>query len=103
MSDSLDKVSAFTGLSRTDLKSIHEQVKANHAKLEACDAHDFSIPIDRITLKEINERVFGCKWSCKHCGGNVDGQSKYWYLKGVLHGMRQDATEPSQQAASNPN
>ena len=88
MSDSLDKVSAVTGLSRTDLKSIHEQVKANQAKLDSCTKHSFTIPVDRRTKEPIPERVFGCSWRCEHCGGNVGITEKMWYALGMLHATR---------------
>jgi len=73
-------------MTNIDTKQIMADVKANHAKLESCDRHDFSQPIDRRTKEPIPERVVFCDWRCVRCGGWVDCHAKHWFDIGVRHG-----------------
>ncbi len=77
----LETVSRVTGLSQADIKTLWEQVKANHKLLDECKGHDFSRPFEKR-----GEMVV--KWQCSRCGGTVDGQAKRWYERGLQHGLR---------------
>ena len=54
-----------------------EEVRANQTKLEACKDHRF---------EAITPGLFGTRYYCQHCGGQVDGLSAKWYETGRLHG-----------------
>lgn len=72
------------------MNQIIAEIKANSAKLDACILHDFSICLDRVTKKPIDnpepKQMFGAKWRCKNCGGDVDAMAKRWYNLGLQHG-----------------
>ena len=77
MTDSLDKLSQATGLKRGTMLEVWAEVKANGAKLEACQWHDFEpVPDAR--------QVFGQpdRYRCKRCGGEVDRHAFYWHEQG---------------------
>ena len=77
------------GMKREVTNQILADIKANSAKLDACPRHDFSICIPRHTKQPVASptplQMFGAKWRCKHCGGDVDSQSKRWYELGLKH------------------
>lgn len=77
MTDGLGKLAAMTGLTREDVTSIANDVKANQAKLRACASHEFSA-IDP-------SKPFATKYVCAHCAGTVDGHAYRWYLEGRKH------------------
>jgi predicted SprT family Zn-dependent metalloprotease len=62
-----------------DFKELMKEVKENHAKLESCSKHDFSIAISPVNK-------FGKMYRCANCDGEVDSTTKYWYDKGLEHG-----------------
>lgn len=57
------------------IKQIMKSVKENHAKMEACLCHDFSIDVTP-------ERRLGKKWQCTKCSGIIDIHAKIWYERG---------------------
>jgi hypothetical protein len=66
---------------KIDTKQLWEEVKANHARLEACPGHRFE-PIEWVdTGKEIPR-----KHRCAVCGGWADSIAVIWYERGVAHG-----------------
>ncbi|KKN18695.1 hypothetical protein LCGC14_0953110 [marine sediment metagenome] len=73
----LGKVS---GLGSGEVDRIFEEVKANHAKLDACDGHDFE-PCERI-----GELVRSYK--CMRCFGVLDAVNRRWYECGRVHGAQ---------------
>ena len=77
MADSLDKISAATGLNRETMLGILADVKANGAKLAACQRHEF--------FSESPGKM-GAKWRCTACGGTVSGTNAHWYSLGRKHG-----------------
>lgn len=80
------------GIKRTDTDAIVAEIKRNNTMLESCTGpHDFSIALDRRTLKPAvpdNRRDPFCKWQCSKCCGIVDGVAKSWYNKGVRHATK---------------
>jgi hypothetical protein len=89
MSGWREKIEEVTGISVKVQDEIFEQVKVNHAKLNSCVAHDFSICIVRRTKETVTnptpEQRFGAKWRCSRCGGEVDCHAKHWYELGMKH------------------
>lgn len=77
MADSVDKLSAATGISRESMLSLWDEVKANHQRLESCKRHDFPTT---------ETGRLGLRYTCRVCGGWADGHSIVWYLRGVAHG-----------------
>jgi hypothetical protein len=77
MADSLDKLTAATGLRRDSLLGIWEEVKANHARLDACPRHDFPEP---------EPMALSTRYECRNCRGWTDGSSVRWYRLGLQHG-----------------
>jgi hypothetical protein len=62
-------------LSRDEIKTLMEEVRANHAKLVACKRHEFFSGADT-----------GGRALCMHCGGTVDPIARHWYETGFKHG-----------------
>lgn len=83
MNNPLDTISKITGLKRAEMDAIFQQVKANHAKLESCARHDFSIPVDHLTKQPIPAPAVLCYWECRHCHGQVGALEKNWYERGL--------------------
>ena len=77
MADSLDALTAATGISRESVLSLWEEVKANHGRLNSCARHDFPDPIPG----ELSAR-----YECRNCRGWVDGSAVHWYRLGLQHG-----------------
>lgn len=77
MADSVDTLSTATGLSRATMLEIWAGVKANSAKLDACQRHEF--------VCEAPGKL-GAKWRCSACGGTVSGTDAHWYNLGRSHG-----------------
>lgn len=59
-----------------DGKALWAEVQANYQRLEACPDHAFV---------QITPGLFGSKWVCTVCKGEVDGVSAKWYLRGREH------------------
>lgn len=73
------------------VQEIAAIVRANHAKLNSCRRHDFTIPVDRSTKKPITVHEPFCYWQCQRCGGWVSGTDRKWYETGLEHAGRQVA------------
>jgi predicted SprT family Zn-dependent metalloprotease len=68
-------------ITRDDAKQILEQVKANSARLDACDTpHEF------VDMRVHN--VPGHRYRCSKCGGEVAGNCVRWYRLGMKHAGR---------------
>lgn len=80
-----DALSRVSGISRADMDGIWQEVKANHARLEACAGpHDFSVP----------HRTVGTlvrDWACSKCGGHVESTHRSWYETGLKHARQESA------------
>ena len=55
-------------------RKLLADIRANQDKLNACPLHAFDLPIDSIR--------FGAKWTCKNCGGTMDGIAVLHYAQG---------------------
>lgn len=75
-----DVAVGLTGLSRTDVRKIMDEVKTNLARLHTCVQHDFSLCVD--PRERLNSR-----WRCVHCTGEVGVSEKSWYERGLQHGL----------------
>lgn len=75
-------MSDLTGLSQSAIEYIWNDVKANHAKLNACPSHDFDQP-------QPGQR----QRKCKACGGTVGMLEARWYELGLRHGAAKGANE----------
>jgi hypothetical protein len=69
------------GLTAEEFKKIAAEVKANHAKLDACPGPHLFVLITPGAL--INNR-----YRCQTCRGEVDHQRYHWYMQGLTHGSR---------------
>jgi len=76
-------------MAAVNVDKIMEEVRANHALLDSCAAHDFSIPINRLSKQPIEPGMptHFCDWKCSKCGGWVDHPRKSWYEKGMAVAM----------------
>lgn len=77
MADSLDTLSAATGIGRASILELWEEVKANHARLDACPRHDFPDP---------EPGSLGKRYECRNCRGWTDASAVRWYRDGLKHG-----------------
>lgn len=77
MNQQLQKLAQFTGIQRTELLSIWDEVKANQARLDGCQRHDFGSQDDR---------KLGARYACRLCGGTADASAVIWYSRGLAHG-----------------
>lgn len=68
----------LVGIPRADMNKMWEEVVKNHATLDACPRHDFSVDLDP-------GKSLGKHWRCTNCGGRVDSIAKLWYESGVEH------------------
>jgi len=64
-------LSDLSGIPQDGVRQIFEQVKANHAKLNACPFHDFA------PLGGPRKR-----YRCQNCGGEVDFHAYHWHEQG---------------------
>lgn len=72
----IDTLSRVSGIPKPEMLAIWEQVKANHAKLEACvGPHDFISLIDKPRY-----------YICTKCGGELESINVQWYRDGLDHG-----------------
>lgn len=71
-------------MNRADVDEIFREVKANHAKLNACPGpHEFTIE-----YRKIGPMVRD--WECAKCHGHVENLYKMWYERGLAHGRKRD-------------
>lgn len=70
-----------------DVNAIWEEVKANKAKLDACEGpHDLQ-PDESTKYATAKDGGAICrKYKCTRCGGLVDSVNAHWYIKGLTHG-----------------
>lgn len=86
----------LSGLGRETMASIWEEVKSNHAKLNACQWHEFE-PVLPLATKP--------RYRCKNCGGEIDSSAFHWHEQGrrgpsaPAHLARQLATVTDQRDA----
>lgn len=68
-----------------ELKELWEKVKANQARLRACEGpHDFE-PDPEDTRHKDERMKNQC---CKKCGGVMDAVNTAYYNDGVAHGRK---------------
>lgn len=67
-------LSDLSGIPQDGVREIFEQVKANHAKLNACAYHEFD-PIE-------GSRPTRRRYRCRHCGGEIDSIAFHWHEQG---------------------
>lgn len=80
--DGLEELGRVSGLGREEAAKIFEEVKANHARLDACAGpHDF-VPHEHSGSLAVN-------WRCTKCQGILASVSKYWYEDGLKHGRKE--------------
>lgn len=60
-----------------DLDKMKDAAKENQKRLETCADHDF---------QAITPGLFGTKFWCYRCNGQVDGLTAKWYKIGRQHG-----------------
>lgn len=65
----------LSGLSAEEVARIAGEVKANQAKLNGCQYHDFK-------LHEQDQILTRSKFRCIHCGGIVNGNQYRWHELG---------------------
>lgn len=58
----------------TDFAKLWEDIKANHAKLDACSGHRFGPPGSILRTR-----------TCLKCGGTMDTAGISWYIQGWVH------------------
>lgn len=76
MTNSMDKLSEMSGISKDTLDEIWKEVKANNETLNKCEGpHTFK-----------SHKVVKFKWVCSKCGGHTSATQKVWYEKGLEHG-----------------
>jgi hypothetical protein len=68
-------------VTRAESKKIWEQVKANHAKLDACEGHEFS-PVAKYPDRPDHALK---DYVCTKCGGRIDAIAHHWYQMGMKH------------------
>ena len=73
--DGIGVMSELTGMSRSKALDLWDRVKANQAKLDACQRHEF----EPVSMSETGLRRRYC---CQHCGGEVDAHAYHWYEMG---------------------
>ena len=72
--DGIGVMSQVSGLSRADVLSIAEQVKANHAKLNSCAYHEFAPILPLVPVRQ--------RYRCINCGGEIDAIAHMWHERG---------------------
>lgn len=61
---------------RATAQTILAEVRANHAKLNACLYHEFEL------IYGYKPTDFKRRYACVHCGGTIDGSAYYWHEQG---------------------
>lgn len=77
MTDSVDAISAATGIRRGDMLEIWEEVKANHLRLDGCRRHDFR--------PEVSGAGAAIRYRCQACDGVINASAQLWYQRGLAH------------------
>jgi hydrogenase maturation factor HypF (carbamoyltransferase family) len=60
---------------RPEMLKLWNEVKANHALLDACSRHVFGPP----------DKPWGGYRACANCGGRLDVIHAHWYERGLAH------------------
>lgn len=76
MTSAREVIERVTGFKPADAESILAQVKANSAKLNSCGYHEF------VEMPGQEDKVFGKRYHCTGCGGEVDCHAYYWHKQG---------------------
>ena len=79
--------SAATGLGKNEIRKIWEDVKANHARLDGCERHEF------VDIHEIGKG--SAKYLCIRCGGTIDAIAHAWYQRGIQHATWPNLVAPA--------
>lgn len=79
--DGIKALSEVSGLSESVVKTMWEDVKKNHHRLDSCIGHVFNV-VDP-------DDTWNRRYKCVVCGGVVDSFAYGWYVKGLEHGKRQ--------------
>lgn len=69
-------MSAVTRLPQAEVQRLWDEVRANHAKLNACPRHDFEPATEALQRRRI----------CRACGGWADSVAVSWYERGLRDG-----------------
>ncbi|WP_443698596.1 hypothetical protein [Pseudomonas sp.] len=72
--NAIGALAAIVGANYADIGELADQVKANHAKLNACAYHEFE-PL-------ITAPPGRARYGCKHCRGTIDHHAYYWHELG---------------------
>lgn len=72
--DGVGVMAELTGLGRSEIASIAEQVKANQAKLNGCAYHEFEELVTAPPGKQT--------YRCRNCRGEVDVVRYRWHEQG---------------------
>lgn len=69
-------------------KHVHllNLIKENNRLLSSCEYHEFTIELSP------NGGLFGMKYECANCGGEVDWSHKKWYETGLEHARKMKET-----------
>lgn len=67
-------------------RMLLDEVMANQKLLEECKDHHF---------RPITPGLFGTRYKCYACKGEVDGLSAKWYERGRIHGAVLGPIQPS--------
>ena len=89
----IQQVGEMVGIPAKQTDEILVQIRANQAKLDACDnPHDFTVCLNRYTKQPIPAptpaHMFGAMWACSKCGGYVDSINKEWYNRGLADAIK---------------
>ena len=76
--DGAGVMSTLTGLSKGDVKEFFAKVKENHARLEACEYHEFEQSKQTAMLRSLTHQ----RYVCRNCGGEVDHLAYLWHERG---------------------
>ena len=76
-------LSRISGISKEEVLASFERAKANIAILAACAGpHVF----EALPPENAKQKVFGVRYRCKTCGGEVESRERAWYERGLAHG-----------------
>lgn len=78
--DGYECVEKTTGISKSAQIDLLESLQRNEESLNCCQWHVFNI--------EIPQKLGLPLYKCQNCGGIVSFTEKYWYEKGLIHGMK---------------
>ncbi|MFY9479159.1 MAG: hypothetical protein WAQ08_16055 [Aquabacterium sp.] len=81
--DGLGVMADLTNRPRADMDALWAEVKANHAKLQACRRHDFVRPAGIVPIN--------AKLTCRACDGWASPSDARWYDLGLAHASRYPA------------